>query len=244
MDKYVNILTEGKRIIQFAKDNYDKLKERADNAEIVTYGTKVLGLGRFCPSLIHHKINRKHSRGKLLKKIPNELQDYTIYESDINKSPLRLKCYNKYGCSSSLYIFKENSITYAVPFRGETDNFDYTDSYLMVYDNDKILSYARFREISLVLEEYDYSQMDKGIISCELIWYSNPSMKEMTPTSAEFYKRIVEGLEKRGRKLPSEYGIPKMSKWIYKLYYKDNKLLYIEEFDNNQEDLILNRVIK
>lgn len=63
-----DILGNYQHIIDHAVNNFEKLKQRADSAEIIRFGTESNGLGRLYPEIYRKLV--KVSCGRYLKKTP------------------------------------------------------------------------------------------------------------------------------------------------------------------------------
>lgn len=157
-NELVELLYIHDKIVEFAIENFDMLKKKADNAEIINYGTDSTGLGCLYPG-IRKKIC-KGQYGRILKNKPNAI-NYTIYEFDNQKTPLRIKHIGEEKYSDTfetLYFFQYNDGYYAVPFMGESDSFFISNNcYRFAYADGKLSQFAFFSNTSINLMEFDYT---------------------------------------------------------------------------------------
>lgn len=152
------LLNKYNEIVEYAIDNFYILKEQADNAEIVKYGTDSTGLGCLYPEIRKKICNGKY--GRFLKKKPNA-KNYTIYEFTNQMTPLRVKHIDeeKYLATSETYLFFSiNNEIYAVPFMGESNNFYISNNcYMFAYKGEKLSQFSFFSNARINLMEFDYT---------------------------------------------------------------------------------------
>lgn len=156
-NELVEVLNKHNEIVEFAIKSFDILKQKADNAEIIKYGTDSTGLGCLYPEI--RKIICKGQYGRFLKKKPNST-NYTVYEFTNQMIPLRIRHIGeeKYSnTSETLYFFQRNGELYAVPFMGENNSFFISNNcYRFAYKNAKLSYFCFFDNTRINLMEFDY----------------------------------------------------------------------------------------
>lgn len=152
----IEILDKHNEVVEYAVKNFDTLKEKADNAEIIKYGTFSNGLGCLYPKI--RKEICKARYGRFLKNIPNTVK-YTIYEFTSEMIPLRIQhiTEEKYKFSTATYYFFQlNNELYAVPFFGDSNEFYFAnDCYRFIYENERLSQFCFFSDTSVNLYEID-----------------------------------------------------------------------------------------
>ncbi len=113
-------MTEYETIRSAIVGNFKFLKEKADKAAVIKYGTKCSGIGFLFPN-IYKKIC-KSNYGRIIKNI-EELDKYVIYEFDENNTPLRIRKIKNGVCTESIYWFHDSDTLAAACFIGDTDQF-------------------------------------------------------------------------------------------------------------------------
>lgn len=155
-DDLIEILNNHSKVVEYAVENFDMLKEKADNAEIIKYGTFSNGLGCLFPRI--QKEICKGQYGRFLKNIPNTVE-YTIYEFTSEMIPLRIQhiTEEKYKFSAAtLYFFQLNNELYAVPFFGDSNEFYFaTVCYRFIYENERLSQFCFFDKSRVNLSEID-----------------------------------------------------------------------------------------
>lgn len=97
--------------LNYAITHFEELKQCADKAEIIKYGTSNYGIGALTPKVA--RVWCKGEYGKFLKAAPNK-HDYTIYELTVRKKPLRIRHFMSEPCyavnSETLYFLNLKTI--------------------------------------------------------------------------------------------------------------------------------------
>lgn len=130
--------------LNYAITHFEELKQRADKAEIIKYGTSNYGIGALTPKVA--RVWCKGEYGKFLKAAPNK-HDYTIYELTVRKKPLRIRHFMSEPCyavnSETLYFFEFENNLWAAPFFGESkDVYIGGNCYFFVYENELLKYYG------------------------------------------------------------------------------------------------------
>ncbi len=113
-------MTEYETIRSAIVGNFNFLKEKADKAAVIKYGTKCSGIGFLFPN-IYKKIC-KSNYGRIIKNI-EKLDTYVIYEFDENNTPLRIRKIKNGVCTESIYWFHDSDMLAAACFIGDTNQF-------------------------------------------------------------------------------------------------------------------------
>lgn len=232
------LLVERANIVKYAVDNFELLKKRSDDAIVQRFGTRCDGIGQFYPGVIMYNRDKGKKKGKLLKEKTEDL-NYTIYESDCNNDPLRIRKYNKFGCESNYYYQKED-VWYCVPFLKDTNSI-YGSVYKYSFENGKLVEFAEINKDLVIVEQYDYRYLTEGFYECTWYYYYNSEFNLDFQIAFEFATASLNEKLKNKLKTPSDSVIRKHV-YYYKIVVNDNKIKTIKEYqvNNNERQFIRN----
>lgn len=228
------LLLERTEILNYVQRNFEELSKRADTAPIIKFGTKCDLLGQFCPSIITFKRDKKMKKGKFLKEKAEGIP-YTVYEMNEDKTPIRLRKYNQYGCDLTCYFYNRNDFSYAVPLFRETKSDYKTYIYKYLIQKGRILECAKIENCHVVFEKYNYSHFEEGYFECDWCYYYNSSFSRISSSLVEM---VTKKIEQEKLNIPSDDKCTiRISRYYYKIFVKDSKVHYIEEYVRNADEL-------
>ncbi|MCH5350156.1 MAG: hypothetical protein J1E40_12585 [Oscillospiraceae bacterium] len=160
-NSFDEILDRYEPIKEYAVRNFSEFKNRADNAEVIKYGTDCNDIGCLNPKF--ERAICKARYGRYLKNKPEDGIEYTIYAFSQDMHPLRVRksiADGKYGFScATYYFFDYNGITYACPFHGDTDEpYIGGEIYVFIYHNERLTEFGFFDRSRVHLKIADYDK--------------------------------------------------------------------------------------
>lgn len=157
MNKYE---TEYETIKSSIVGNYNILKEKADNAVKIKYGTRCSGIGCLFPN-VYKKIC-KSDYGRIIKNI-DKLDKYVIYEFDEYNTPLRIRKIKDNICTESIYWYRDTGMLAAACFIGDTDKFMIgADIFKFIFEEERLREFSFIgsgRKVEYIFNYYNYPKM-------------------------------------------------------------------------------------
>lgn len=244
MNKCISFLNYRNKIVEEVQSRFSELSSIADNTEVIKYSMPISGIGKFCPSLLNYRIHPNRKCSRLLNDKPKS-ERYVRYDITKRGEPLRICKFNKYGCDSCTYFYKDNEYICAVPlFRETADDYN-KNIYIYKMTDGQINEYVEIDTSSVYLEEYDY--LKSNVIICNVYEYFNSDFHNSSPLfneekSSDLYSFLGQEVNCTGTKSLNKSNV-RINKWKYEITYSDTNNINIHEFTFVDNQWLFNRII-
>lgn len=211
--------------INYAEEHFNDFITARTNAAKKVYTTRGYELGIACPSLVKHRVVGGHKRGRIMKRTPDEGENYCIIGYDTDDKPLFFTSVNSFGTAETNFFFELKGYIWAMELHECDDPYYngkhcYGDIYKFRYDSKgRIEYYAVISPSSVISEKYEYS--DDSDIICHFYYY--------VPNRTGCYRNIPAGFEN--------------SPMTENLYEISPDLKRIREYDKMGDEYVFSREI-